>query len=367
MDSTLGASPDAVVPQFVGERLVQARELRGMTQSELAARIKRPSSDGAARLTRAAIAHYEGGLATPSPSVLTQLQVSLGVEPGFFARRATGELLPASFRSLRSAPALERRRARQVAQLVHDVVDVLNSAVRLPQWQSLHIRTAGMAPDEAAAAARKTWGVPLGPIPDVVRVLERAGCVCAVTSTTAPEVDAFSVPFDPTPVLMLSAVKGKRDRSRFDAAHEAGHLLLHRDSPKEIKVQEAEAHAFAAAFLMPADQIRNELPDHADWQLLAELKQRWGVSLGSLVKRCSDLRRIDTAQYTSAMKYMSMRGWRKQEPVDLGPCEEPKLLREAMKAAGLGVPGIAEALRLPAADLEELLGESIDSRPAVII
>lgn len=318
-------------------------------------------------MTRAAIAHYEGGLAAPSSAVLVQLQVSLGVGPGFFARRATGETLSASFRSLRSAPAIERRRARQVAQLVHDVVDVLSAAVRLPQWQSIHIQTAGLAPDEAAAVARNAWGVPSGPIPDVVRVLERAGCVCAVTSSTAPEVDAFSVPFQPTPVVMLSAVKGKRDRSRFDAAHEAGHLLLHRDSPKEVKVQEAEAHAFAAAFLMPADQIRQELPDHADWLLLAELKQRWGVSLGSLVKRCADLGRIDKAQYTSAMKYMSMRGWRKQEPIDLGPCEEPMLLREAMKAAGLGVPGIAAALRLPTADLEELLGESIDSRPAVII
>lgn len=363
----MGGSADAVVPQFVGGRLVQARELRGMTQSELAARISRPSPEGVTPLTRAAIAHYEGGLAAPSSAVLVQLQVALGVEPGFFARRTKGETLPASFRSLRSAPAIERRRARQVAQLVQDVVDVLSAAVRLPQWQPLQDLTAGMVPEEAAAITRNAWGVPPGPIPDVVRALERAGCVCAVTSCTAPEVDAFSVPFQPTPVVMLSAVKGKRDRSRFDAAHEAGHLLLHRDSPKDVKVQESEAHAFAAAFLMPADQICQELPGNVDWPLLAELKQRWGVSLGSLVKRCLDLGKIDKAQYTSAMKYMSMRGWRKQEPVDLGPCEEPRLLREAMKAAKLGVPGIAAALRLPAADLEELLGESIDSRPTVIL
>lgn len=341
-----------------------------MTQAELAATIARPSGEhveGPARITRGAIAHYEGGLATPSQSVLAQLHTVLRVEPGFFARRAAGAELPASFRSLRSVSAVERRRARQVAQLVHDVVEVLSSAVRLPSWPPVHQQAGHQSPTEAAAFARQAWGVPPGPIEDVVLVLERAGCVCAVTPDTAPEVDAFSVPFDPNPVVMLSSVKGKRDRSRFDVAHEAGHLLMHRDTHKDLRAQEAEAHAFAAEFLMPAEQIRQELPTKVDWDVLAALKGKWGVSLGALVKRSADLGRITDPQYTSAMKYMSMRGWRKHEPVDIGPCEEPQLLRRAMQTAGLSVPGIAAALRLPPADLEAILGDSIDSRPHVIL
>lgn len=356
-------------PQFVGERLVLARELRGMTQRELAETIVKSGEGGSqsAGLTRGAIAHYENGLAIPSPGVLAQLQANLRVEPGFFGRRISGTDLPASFRSLRSTSAVERRRARQIAQLVHDVVEVLTAAVRLPAWEPLHLQTGNRSPAEVAALARQAWDVPPGPVDNMVLVLERAGCVCAVTPDAALEVDAFSVPFEPNPVVMLSSVKGKRDRSRFDVAHEAGHLLMHRSTHKDVRELEAEAHSFAAAFLMPAEQIREELPSEVDWETLSKLKRQWGVSLAALIKRCVDLGRITDQQYTSAMKYMSMRGWRRHEPVDLGRCEEPLLLRTAVQAAGLSVPGIAAALRLPPADLQSILGDSIDSRPSVVI
>ena len=36
---------------------------------------------------------------------------------------------------------------------------------------------------------------------------------------------------------------------------------------------ENQAHTFAAAFLMPAQDIRGELPQHADWPALFDLKR----------------------------------------------------------------------------------------------
>lgn len=352
--------------RFVGARLAQARELRGLTQAQLAAQVLRPSEQGATAISRAAIAQYEAGLANPSAPVLGQLAAILGVERGFFTRAARGSDLPASFRSLRSAPAAERRKARQLAQCVHDVVSVISASVKLPEWHRGLEQADQLTPDQAAALARRTWGLNPGPVNDVVHVLESGGCICAVTPDVASEVDAFSVPFEPNPVVMLNSAKGKRDRSRFDAAHEAGHLLMHRHSAKDIAEQESEAHAFAAAFLMPADDIRGELPAKVDWVELTHLKVKWGVSLAALVKRCRDLERISAAQYTSAMKYMSMRGWRKQEPTDLGPCEEPRLLRQAALQAGLGAPGIASALHMPAKDVEWIVGNTFDTRGRVV-
>jgi Zn-dependent peptidase ImmA (M78 family) len=58
-------------------------------------------------------------------------------------------------------------------------------------------------------------------------------------------VDAFSVPFPDRPVVVLSSVKGKHDRSRFDAAHELGHLVMHNNVTDTSKEIEAQAHRFA--------------------------------------------------------------------------------------------------------------------------
>ncbi|MGO8957896.1 MAG: ImmA/IrrE family metallo-endopeptidase [Streptosporangiaceae bacterium] len=79
------------------------------------------------------------------------------------------------------------------------------------------------------------------------------------------DVDAFSLPFHDRPVIVLGADKNDRARSRFDGAHELGHLVVHGDQVWGVKEVERQAHAFAAAFLMPAEDIRDELPDRADW------------------------------------------------------------------------------------------------------
>lgn len=348
---------------FYGGRLQQARELRRLTQAQLAADVSSPAATGRV-LSRGAIAQYENGLAAPGPAVLTQLAERLRVEPGFFAVPIHGQEKAASFRSLRSASAAERRQARQLAQLINDAVAVLTSTVRLPEWVQ-PVEAGRLPPEQSAEAVREAWGLQPGPVENMVLTLERQGAVCARVPEIDAAVDAFSVPFSPLPVVMLGAAKGKHDRSRFDAAHELAHLVLHRDTTKPIKLQEEEAHQFAAAILMPAEQIRPELPSTLDWDQLKALKRRWRVSLAALLRRCRSLDRITAEQYTAGMKQMSARRWRQHEPVDLGPCEQPVLLNRAMTTAGISVQGIAEALRIPASDLEQLIGPSEDRRPLV--
>lgn len=57
-------------------------------------------------------------------------------------------------------------------------------------------------------------------------------------------------------VVVLGTDKNDRARSRFDGAHELGHFVVHGDQIWGVKEVEHQAHAFAAAFLMPADDIR---------------------------------------------------------------------------------------------------------------
>jgi Zn-dependent peptidase ImmA (M78 family) len=82
-----------------------------------------------------------------------------------------------------------------------------------------------------------------------LRQLERHGVVVVRTQTFQREVDAFSVNFPGRPVVVLGVDKAVTARSRFDAAHELGHLVLRSESHAGTKEAEKQAHRFGAAFL----------------------------------------------------------------------------------------------------------------------
>jgi Zn-dependent peptidase ImmA (M78 family) len=130
----------------------------------------------------------------------------------------------------------------------------------------------------------------------------------------------------------LASDKSDRARSRFDAAHELGHLVLHGSEIWGTPDVEKQAHLFASAFLMPRDAIWSELPDTVDWTKLFQLKRQWQVSLAALLMRARTIGRLSESAYLSAMKTVSARGWRRVEPIPLGEPEEPQLLRAVLES-----------------------------------
>jgi Zn-dependent peptidase ImmA (M78 family) len=209
-----------------------------------------------------------------------------------------------------------------------------------------------------------------GPIPNVVRLLERHGIVVVRVSNFAREVDAFSVQHSGRPIVVLGTEKAVTARSRFDAAHELAHLVLHDDIDAAQRHSEKEAHEYAAAFLMPSSEIRDELPRTADWSELMKLKVRWRVSIAALLRRAVTLDVMPQHRYVNAMKVMSARGWRTREPGDekLGSLESPVLLRRALDRlaeSGVGLEELADEASLPLSDLQELIRLTRDPRPRV--
>ena len=177
--------------------------------------------------------------------------------------------------------------------------------------------------ENVARQTRATFGMPRGPVRNVVETIEDHGLVVIRLPLDTADVDAFSLPFHDRPVVVLGADKNDRARSRFDAAHELGHLVAHGDQVWGVKDVEQQAHYFAAEFLMPASDIADELPARADWPKLFDLKPKWQVSLGALLMRARALDRMSDHQYLTAVKAASARGWRRIEPVPLGRPEQP--------------------------------------------
>ena len=93
--------------------------------------------------------------------------------------------------------------------------------------------------------------------------------------------------------------------------------------------------------------------------------------MSALLRRGRDLRLVTEDDYRNAMKYMSSRGWRTQEPGDreLGPPESPLLLERALRTievtAGLSVEELIDSAHLPLDDTLDLVRASHDKRPVI--
>jgi Zn-dependent peptidase ImmA (M78 family)/DNA-binding XRE family transcriptional regulator len=310
---------------FEPGRLRLARELRGLSQAQLA---------GLIGLTPAAASQFESGSTRPSEETLSRISSLLAMPKAFFALPLV-ETHEGFFRSLRRTTVADRRRARAIAHVVHDACtqqlgEYLLPPLSLPTLPVRSLTANNNEIENLAIEVRRAWGVPAGPLLNVVELLEEHGLVVTRLPLETADVDAFSLPFKDRPVIVLGSDKNDRARSRFDAAHELGHLVMHGEEIWGMPEVEQQAHQFAAAFLMPREDIEFLLPTYIDWLTLFDLKQRWQVSLAALVMRAKTLERMSPTTYLTAVKAMSARGWRRVEPVSLGAPEKPRRLIELL-------------------------------------
>jgi len=336
-------------------RLRFARMLRGLRQVQLAEAID---------VSASAVSQFEAGTASPDPRTLERIALTLGCNPDFFARPMARDVGDPFFRSRRAATKLERDQARAYALAISEIATLLEYEVEFPDL----VLVPGLArlPESAtseqieaeAAGLRAAWGLPGGPIANVVRILESRGAV-VVAMGAFEHVDAFSLRADPRPVVVLCSDRGSAARRRFDAAHELAHLVLH-DRPEEAnKLQEKQAHNFAAAFLMPTEEVDPWLPRRGNQlDLLEDGSAVWGVSMQALLYRAKTIGTIGESSYQRTMRRMSAAGWRTKEPVEIGPPEVPGLLRLAVDAlpdAGSSLSQIAAAFGVPSERLKRML------------
>ena len=333
---------------FEPDRLVQARLARGLKKVELAQRVG---------VTAAAIGQYEGGRTRPSASVIGKIAVALHFPVAFFeAGRPISSLSEerAHFRRLRATSA--GARARQVAylSLLEELVARVERDVQLPvvDIPSFDLESGDRREIESTAArVRAAWGIGNGPIANVIALLESKGCVVVRLASEEEGIDAYSRWSGERPIIVLTLDKRDAARSNFDAAHELGHLVMHPDPEPGSRQAEEQAQMFAAAFLMPAEAIRSELPRRFDLPTFFALKQRWRVSVQALLYRARVLGTVSEPMYKRAMTLISMWGWRTGEPEPIAGGSDPFVLSAALDllrtARGIDSATIATEMALP--------------------
>lgn len=337
--------------RFQPARLTLARERMGMTKKALAEQIGK---------TPAALTQFEGGRSRPDASTIGSLAMALGVAPAFFTvpHEQLLSIDECHFRSLRSASQRDRRRLLATASLRSQIIAALAGHVDFPPERISEVACSASDVAEierCAVETRRRWGLGLGPVPNLIKLLESRGVVVSLIPSECRDVDAFSAWHGSRPLIFLVPYKGSSSRTRFDAAHELGHLVMHEDVTPGSPPLEREANRFAGAFLVPHESFLAECPRRIHWGHLYEMKRRWRVSIAGLIRRGYDLGVYSESAYRRAFVRLNATGERKQEKHE-PPAEHPTLLEQAIGIAredGL-LPVIAEQLGLREAAIEAL-------------
>lgn len=319
-----------------GERLKVARLFRNMSISELAERTS---------VTRQAISQYEKNQITPKSEVLFQMISVLKFPLAFFTEsNDTGSTITENtfFRALTSAKTLDLDTQKIKTEFVFDIYKFLSSYLTFPTLDLPQVDYSGETPEIIADSLRAYWNLWNKPVTNMVSLLEKKGIIVSSMKTDSQKIDAFTQirveNGEKLFCVVLGSDKQSMVRRNFDAAHELGHIIMHKDFPDvkelekdEFKSMENEANQFAAAFLLPRDAFFLDLVEPTKLNSYVELKKKWKVSIAAMIMRARQIERINPTQYQNLMKQLSYRKWRKCEPLDdVWQVNRPQLFKKSI-------------------------------------
>jgi Zn-dependent peptidase ImmA (M78 family) len=215
----------------------------------------------------------------------------------------------------------------------------------------------GRPPEMAAQEVRARWGLGEQPVGNFVHLLEAHGVRIYALTDDNKDLDAYCLKWSNRPFVFLSHAKSA-ERTRFNAAHELGHLVLHgEDQTPHGQEAEQEANQFAAAFLMPRAGVLAQGLTNASVSRVLVAKQRWNVSAMAMAHRANELGLMTEWAYRSLCVDLSRQGYRRGEPLGI-PHESSQLLTKVLqqlRAEGLGLATIAEDLGLEVQEIQKYM------------
>lgn len=337
------------------EMLSLARESRGLSQSELADMLS---------VTQGKVSKYESGMLRVSDTDLERICRLLEYPAEFFSQ--TDSLIGFGstctyHRKRQSLPVKELR-------VIHAKINVIRLQL-IKLLKSVDVGTSNTfyrldadeyeGPDVVARLTRASWGLPLGPVRNLVNAIENAGGIVVQIDFGTDKIDAVSQWPGNVPPLFFVNKKLPVDRWRFSLAHELGHLIMHKVPPPDA---EEQADRFASEFLMPEREIAPEL-DGLNIAKAARLKPLWRVSMQAIIRRAKDTGMISERHYRTLNVQISQEGFRKNEPMELAP-ELPTVIADLLavyqKSFGYSIPQLS---RLVCSDEEAFRSTFLNEPP----
>src|SRR5882724_3141272 len=333
---------------FNSKRLTLVRKRMGLTKAELAARLE---------FDPRSVTAYEAEEFSPGADVIDRISYVSGYPAEFFFGDELEEPHPdtASFRAMAKMKAHQRDMALSQGSLAFLFTKWIETHFELPKVDLPHLGNEG-SPEDAANSLRRHWGIGELSIRNMIHQLESKGVRMFSLAIDAREVDAFSLWHDSTPFIFLNNQKSS-ERSRFDAAHELGHLVLHGHGFPGGRGSEHEADQFASAFLMPRASVIAYAPRFPTLKDLIKLKKTWTVSLAALNSRLYQVGMLSEWQYRTFCVQIARHGYRMNEPSE-APRETSQIFSKMFDAwykEGKKRSQVAQELCIPPMELEQLM------------
>jgi Zn-dependent peptidase ImmA (M78 family)/transcriptional regulator with XRE-family HTH domain len=357
---------------FNEKRFTLARRRRGMTKKMLA---------GHVGVSERSITGYESGTQEPELPTLRKISEALRFPEAFFFGDDPELLTPdvASFRSLSKMSAKQRDSALGAGSVALMLNDWIESKFDLPspdlpdlgrehtgidaeknllvvdESDEYPSHAGSQDPEAAAEMLRAHWGLGELPIKNMIALLESKGVRVYSLAIDAKEVDAFSMWSGGKPFVFLNTYKSA-EHCRFDAAHELGHLVLHKHGQPQGPELEREANAFASALLMPRASVLANAPRTATLPTLIKHKKYWSVSVAALNYRLHALGLTTDWIYRTLCIQLAEAGFRKKEPEGV-PHEKSLLLEKvfsALRQEGTSKASVASQIDIGPEEINEL-------------
>jgi len=270
----------------IASNLARLRADKGLTQAELARR---------AHLSRVALGKIERGEVTPRSDTLSELASALRVP----LRELVSHVEPASGVRFRA-----KKRVNNREQILVEVSAWLRSYNWLEHELGIHqpfalqdlVGSTDRAPEDLAREARSRLDLqPKEAIRDICGLLEDRGVKVLLLKKATDAFFGLSVaPDNGGPAVVVNTWdRISVERWMFTAAHELGHILLHREAydrtrDEEVEREEREADRFASHFLMPDEGFDSEWEQTRGLPLLArvlKVKRIYRVSYKTVLHR----------------------------------------------------------------------------------
>lgn len=350
---------------FQPQKLLQLRTNLALTQTELAERLS---------CSKGNISKWEQGKSCPENESFRKICKFFNVSETWLLEpiMSAEDDNPSFFRAQNRTPKISRQIAdirlnwtEEVSYKLQESLDF--PEINLPTYDNDFKSITDGEIENLALECRRLWGLSNSPINNLLISMESNGLVVTRGNLGFSKMDGVSrwSLLDNRPYVFLCKDKANGFRARFDAAHELGHVILHKgvtepDYKKYYHLLEAQANRFASAILLPASSFVRDVR----WPTLENLlvlKSKWKVSVAAIIHRCQDLGVISDTVAQRLWKARSARGWVHCEPNDDSMViEEAKLLNRSVRMLVenkiLNKDAIKNIIGLPVDTIEEICG-----------
>jgi|GEM_PF-101381 len=314
---------------IIGANIRLARLFHGLALEDVAGHMGK---------TRQYVHKIETEQIAPSDQIVEAIAKLTQVRPEFFVRPASGQIAEdqCHFRRHFTARAAVKHVALAKGEIFRRLVVNIETRLELPRNTIPQIDVKSLVEiEQAAESCRRHWGLGLGPIQNMMRLVENVGAVATSFKGLSREVDAYSISAA-RPIIVVNEEEASACRLRFDLAHELAHLILHVGTSTGDRKTEGEANRFAGAFLLPRSSFAKEFPrlrgSHLNWQGLSDMKLRWKVSKSALLYRAKQLSLISDDQYRTGVIRLNRGGEARVEREDgLISKEKAELFSQAVR------------------------------------